>query len=253
MLASFYPPEKGRAIAGMLMLAILAACGPAPAPQGINDPAEGFNRSVHGLNLALDRAFVRPASEGYGHILPQPVRTGVSNFASNLNLPGEIVNGLLQGRVMNATENTLRFAVNTIAGVGGIFDPATVLGVKGKRTDFGETLHVWGVGEGPYLEMPGMGPTTARDLTGTVVDVVMNPVSMALDAPEKYWSMGIKAASKLGDRYRYSDTIDSILYESADSYAQARLLYLQNRRYELGQSAGSEAAFEDPYEDPYAQ
>lgn len=251
--AIFRLPPVCRRFAAALTLAAVTACGPAPTPVGINDPNEAFNRSVHGLNRSLDQALIRPASKGYGFVVPKPVQSGVSNFASNLDLPGEIVNGLLQGRVMNATENTLRFAVNTVAGVGGIFDPATVLGVKGKPTDFGETLHVWGVGEGPFMEIPVMGPTTGRDLAGVIVDVAMNPVSLALDAPEKYWAMGIKAASKLGDRYRYSDLIDSILYESADSYAQARLLYLQNRRYELGQIADGDASFEDPYEDPYAE
>lgn len=247
-----FPFAKARALTAAAAMVMLAACA-APAPQGINDPAEGFNRGVHGFNRAMDRALIRPASNGYGLVVPEPIRTGVGNFASNLDLPGEVVNGLLQGRPHNAAHNTLRFAVNSIVGIGGLFDPATVLGLKGKPTDFGETLHVWGVGEGPFLEMPFKGPTTARDMTGVVVDVAMNPVSLALDAPEKYWATGIKAASKLGDRYRYSDMIDSILYESADSYAQARLLYLQNRRYELGQTADGDASFEDPYEDPYAE
>ncbi len=238
-----------------LGLAALTACGPAATPNGINDPAEGFNRRMHAVNLGLDRAFVRPAAKGYGFVVPEPVQTGVGNFASNLDLPGDVVNGILQGRPTNAAENTLRFAVNTIAGIGGLFDPATVLGIRGKPTDFGETLHVWGVGEGPYLEMPGLGPTNGRDLTGSIVDLIMNPVRYALDEPETYYADAFKVGSKLGDRNRYSDTVDSILYESADSYAQARLLYLQNRRHELNAAAGSEndGDFEDPYEDPYAQ
>lgn len=233
----------------------LSACGPAPIQQGINDPNESFNRKVHGFNRGLDSALVRPAAKGYGAIVPGPVQTGVSNFAHNLDLPGSIINGLLQGRPMYATENTLRFAVNTTFGIGGLFDPATVLGIKGKPTDFGETLHVWGVGEGPYIEVPALGPQTSRDFAGWVVDVVTNPVRIGLGEPEKYWADAFKVGSKLGDRNRYSDTVDSILYESADSYAQARLLYLQNRRYQLGQAAGVEddGAFEDPYEDPYAQ
>ena len=244
--------NAGRAAAGLALVA-LAACGPAPAPQGIDDPNEANNRQMHALNRALDRSLVRPAAKGYGAILPVPVQQGVSNFASNLDIPGDVVNGLLQGRPGNAAENVLRFAVNSTIGIGGLFDPASALGVEGKETDFGETLHIWGAEEGNYAEVPFVGPTTTRDFVGMLVDVAMNPVSLVLDRPESYVATGFKLGSRLGDRNRYSDTVDSILYESADSYAQARLLYLQNRRYELGQTTdGDNASFEDPYEDPYA-
>jgi phospholipid-binding lipoprotein MlaA len=122
------------------------------------------------------------------------------------------------------------------------------MGVAGKKTDFGETLHVWGVGEGYYLELPLLGPSTARDALGEVVDSVINPIGVLLPKPERYVGTLAKVASKIGDRARYSETVDSVLYDSADGYAQARLLYLQNRRYELGQTAG-----EDDFEDPYAE
>lgn len=244
------PGHIRRSVAGLL-LATLAACGPAPATRGINDPAEPFNRKIHAFNRGFDKAIIRPASQGYGKGLPGPIRDGVSNFTSNLSLPTEIVNGLLQGRPHNAAENTLRFAVNTIVGLGGIFDPASVLGLTGKPTDFGETLYVWGVGEGPYLEVPMMRPGPTRDMVGWVVDVAMNPVALVAKSPEAEIATGLYIASKLGDRYRYSSTVDALLYESADSYAQTRLLTLQNRRFQLGQSSDDDAAYEDPYADPY--
>ena len=227
-------------------LMILSACAAPPPSATINDPEEARNRDIHAFNVALDKALVRPASDIYGTILPPPVQQGVSNFAANLDVPGEVVNQLLQGRPGYALENTFRFAVNTVIGIGGLFDPATAIGVPGRRTDFGETLHVWGAGEGIYVELPGLGPSTERDAVGTIVDIALNPVRLLLPTPESYYATGAKIGSKIGDRHRFAATIDSILYDSADSYAQARLLYLQKRRFELGQVV-PEADFEDPY------
>lgn len=242
----------GRALFATVLAATLAGCATTPVPQGIQDPDEAANRQVHAFNLRLDRALVRPASGAYGSILPEQVKRGVANFANNLDAPGDVANNLLQGRIGNAGQNTLRFAVNTIFGIGGLFDPATAIGLPAKPTDFGETLHVWGAGEGRYVELPFVGPSTERDFAGIVVDVVLNPVRLALPEPEASYATVAKLGSRLGDRDRYSETVDSILYDSADSYAQARLLYLQNRRFALGQTAGDDS-FVDPYEDPYAQ
>lgn len=232
----------------------LSACAREPAPQGINDPNEATNRYVHSFNRGVDKALLRPAASAYGKVLPEPVERGVANFASNLDGPGDVINNLLQANPEDAMHNTVRFVINTTIGIGGLFDPATPMGLAGSPTDFGETLHVWGAKEGRYVEVPFLGPSTTRDFTGTLVDVAMNPLRLVFETPETYWMTGAKFASTLGDRSRYSDTVDSILYESADSYAQARLLYLQNRRFELGQADGSADANADAnFEDPYAQ
>lgn len=231
-----------------------AACGPAPAPQGINDPDEAANRQVHALNLTVDRTVLRPLARAVtGDGPPGPVGAGIGNFADNLNGPGRVVNNLLQGRIGPAAENTLRFAFNSTFGLAGVLDPASVLGLNGTDTDFGETLHVWGAGEGTYVELPFIGPSTERDVVGMAVDFLINPVRILVPPPESNIGTAAKIASTIGDRGRYSDTVDSILYDSADGYAQARLLYLQNRRFELGQSGVDDTAFEDPYEDPYAE
>ena len=258
MVVAFPSPTARRRAGPLAPLAFLAglfalsACGGSPDPAtGINDPLEVQNRRVHAFNMAVDKAVVRPSSQVYGHVVPGPVRTGVSNFASNLGMPSAIVNSLLQGRIGDAGKNGFRFLVNTTFGFGGLLDPATDMGLTEAEADFGQTLHVWGAGEGAFLMVPVMGPTTTRDLTGTVVDLVTDPLRFAFDSPEKDYVLGTKVMSKVGDRYRYSSTVDSILYESADSYAQTRLLYLQNRRFELGGDA--EADTYDPYEDPYGQ
>ena len=234
------------------LAASLAGCAGAPVPQGITDPNETANREIHAFNQGLDKALVRPASGVYGSVLPAPVKRGVANFASNLDAPGDVANNLLQGRLANAGQNTLRFAVNTIFGIGGLFDTATALGLPGKPTDFGETLHIWGAGEGNYVELPFVGPSTERDFVGIIVDVALNPVRLALRQPEAGYATVAKLGSKLGDRDRYSEIVDQLLYDSADSYAQSRLLFLQNRRFALGQTV-TDDSFVDPYEDPYAQ
>jgi phospholipid-binding lipoprotein MlaA len=231
---------------------LLSGCGPAPLPTGINDPDEEQNRAVHELNKEVDRNALRPVSQAYGAVVPGPGQTLVSNIGSNVGLPSGIVNGLLQADVGGAAQNTMRFLINTTVGIGGLFDPATAMGVPEVTTDFGETLHLWGVPEGEYVELPLIGPTTNRDMLGMAVDVVLNPLRFVLPPLEANWASGFQIAAGVGARSRYSDTIDSVLYESADSYAQTRLLYLQNRRFELGQT-GSDEEFVDPYEDPYGE
>ena len=225
---------------GVLAALALAACTPAPVAQGIHDPAEAQNRGVHRLNVGVDRAVLRPASQAYGTVVPGPVRAGVSNFASNLGQPRLVVNDILQGQVDDAVTNTFRFLMNSTFGLGGVLDVASSMGIFRQDTDFGETLHVWGVGEGAYVELPFLGPSTGRDAVGTAVDFALNPLGWA-DLSDD--AAQVVTASRVGGaldrRFRFAGTIDGVLYDSADSYAQARLLYLQNRRFQLG---GTDAA-----------
>ncbi|MEO1364432.1 MAG: VacJ family lipoprotein, partial [Pseudomonadota bacterium] len=152
----------------------------------------------------------------------------------NLGEPSVAINSLLQGDLRGAGLSTVRFLTNSTLGIFGLADVAAEFKLPEHDTDFGETLHVWGVGEGAYLELPVLGPSTTRDTTGMVVDLFTNPLSYVIDEPERYYGTGAGVASGLSTRGRFTDTVDSILYESADSYAQARLIYLQNRRFELG-------------------
>ncbi len=214
-------------------------------PDGINDPYETQNRRVHAFNRGLDRAIVRPAAIGYSSVLPDEIEDSVGNFARNLGEPSVVVNSLLQGDLQGAGISTVRFVTNSVLGIFGLFDVATDFRLPQHDTDFGETLFVWGVGEGAYLELPVLGPSTSRRATGMVVDLFTNPLSYVVDSPERYYGTVAAAASGLSRRGRFSDTVDSILYESADSYAQARLIWLQNRRFELGDTGA--AADIDPF------
>lgn len=245
-LTSSFRPRAAQ----VLLLAILAtgACSrPEPGAE-FNDPFEERNRAVHAENVAIDR-MLGGGKPNRKPLLPQPVAERLSNFSDNLAMPSAVVNSFLQARPGPAIQNTARFVVNTTAGIGGIFDPATAIGLFEEDTDFGETLHVWGAPEGAFLVVPIAGPTTERDLFGKLVDFFINPLHGAFPEPERYYVAAAKLGGKAADRQRYGDTIDSILYESADSYAQMRLLYLQNRHYELG----IEAEVFDPYEDTYGQ
>ena len=228
-----------RLFPALLAAAMLSACAgggsQTVSEDGIYDPYEPGNRKVHRFNRGLDRALVRPAAIGYSTILPDEVEDSIGNFASNLGEPSIVVNSLLQGDLRGAGNSTLRFLTNSTLGLFGFFDVANEFKMAQHETDFGETLHVWGVREGAYLELPVLGPSTTRDTVGLVVDLFTNPLSYTVDEPEAYYGTVASVAASLSTRGRLTDTIDSVLYESADSYAQARLIYLQNRRFELGQ------------------
>jgi phospholipid-binding lipoprotein MlaA len=253
-----------RGVLPVIAIAAMSGCSvPEPGTLALNeayDPFEEENRERHEFNKSLDRGVVRPLGKGYGFALPDPVEAGISNFGDNLNMPGVAVNSTLQGDLKGLGLATVRFVVNTTVGIGGLFDPASAMGIPDHDTDFGETLHVWGAPEGAYLELPLIGPSTERDAVGTVVDVFTNPLLYAFKGSDRGILAFLVILSGLGDRSQFSDTVDSVLYESADSYAQSRLIYLQNRRFKLGQDEGGETGtdpyddlYTDPYEDPYAE
>ncbi len=227
----------------------LSACSVPDEQVEVHDPYEATNRQIHAFNVGLDRALVRPTSNAYGIVVPQPVRTGVSNFANYIDTPRFIVNDLAQGNVGDAGHNLARFVVNTIFGLG-ILDPATDAGLETRRTGFGETLYVWGAEEGAYIELPVLGSSNERDAVGQIVDFISNPISGTLDGADEAIPPTANVMDRLGQRYEFQGTIDALLYESADSYAQLRNLYLQNRRFELGQ--GDQGEF-DVFDDIYGE
>lgn len=240
-----------RALVLVLVVSLLGACagtnGASITPEGINDPNEDANRRVHEFNRNLDRALVRPAGVGYTNLVPDGLEDGITNFALNLEEPKNVVNSLLQGNLRGAGVSLFSFVTNTTLGFGGFIDATRELGLPENDTDFGETLYVWGVGEGNYIELPLLGPSTERATVGLIVDLFTNPLNTVFDDRSRaFYLTPAGLASGLSARGRFTDTIDSILYESADSYAQARLIYLQNRRFRLGDSGSSTEI--DPFE-----
>jgi phospholipid-binding lipoprotein MlaA len=242
-------PLVGRRLlaAGGLCLGLVACAAPPPQPIPLNDPHEAQNRRTHDFNKAFDSALVRPVAMVFGEGAPGPIPAALDRAAKNLRQPRSAINMALQGRIEDTVHTVLRFGINSTIGLAGIFDPATAMGLDRRTADFGQTLHVWGIPEGDFIELPIASASTARDTLGIVVDFVIDPVGWVLPEPWNWVGRGINVLSRVSDRARFARLIDSILYESADSYAQSRLIYLQNRRFELGQEAD-----DDDFLDPYA-
>lgn len=232
----------------LVLSAVVSGCttGKAAGPNEFNDPYEGTNRQVHAFNKAVDRTIYRPVSMAYGTVVPATVRQGVLNFSETVDVPRRMVNDLLQGDIEDVLHNGFRFGVNVTFGLLGLLDPATALGIEERDSDFGETLSVWGVGEGAYIAVPFFGPSTQRDLAGDVVDLATNPLSYVLNPPQSYYGPAARVGEYADYRYTFRNTLDEVLYNSADSYAQSRVIYLQSRRFQLGQSsAGAGGAGDD--------
>ncbi|MGY6634758.1 MAG: MlaA family lipoprotein [Alkalilacustris sp.] len=243
-------PRLMLAVVGLAL--VTAGCTPAPPGVEVWDPQEAQNREAHAINRRLDGLVAGGDGDGAPR-LPRPVARGVANFAANAGGPSDILNSLLQGRPGPTVENTLRFMLNTTVGLGGIFDVAGGLGIPGRRTDFGETLHVWGVPEGAYQELPLLGPSTERDSVGFVVDLIIDPLN-ALRPPGTRNRVlaarhGSRIVALLGERADYAEALDALIGQSADSYVQTRLLYLQSRRFRLDGTAALEEDPFDPYDD----
>lgn len=236
-----------------LLLSAILLSGCASLPEGTErsekDPWESYNRAVHAFNDTVDRAVLRPVAQGYRTITPDPVETGVSNFFDNITYPVVIVNQFLQGDFGDGVRDTGRFLFNTIFGIGGIFDPATHIGLEENSEDFGQTLGVWGVPQGPYLVLPFLGPSTVRDTFGTYADSEMDPSLRFLDSPEKYYLLGLRIIDL---RAQLLD-IDSQLTNTFDPYAFLRDAYLQRREYQVhdGNLQQNTDFYDDLYDDLY--
>lgn len=237
------------AISFVSALCLMSACSKPDPGAEFNDPNEAQNRSVHKLNVVLDQAVFGGGDVPEKRYLPGPLAKGFSNAAYNLSMPSAVLNNILQFNLVGASKDTLRFALNTTFGLGGFFDPANTIGLYAEDADFGETLHVWGAPEGAFIVLPVAGPTTERDLVGDVVDIFIDPLGQVFKGKDLAAIEAVRIAGKIGDRQEYSDLVELILYESADSYAQMRLAYLQYRHNKLGIAEN----VTDPYEDFYAQ
>src|SRR5512146_115786 len=161
-------------IGALACLALLGGCASAGNPR---DPLEPINRGIYHFNDTVDHVLFKPAAEVYRGVLPQFVRTGVSNFFSNINDVIVALNNLLQGKFLNAASDVGRIAVNSTAGLLGVIDVATEVGLEKHNEDFGQTLGYWGIGDGPYLVLPFLGPSDLRDSLGLLVDFKTDPIT----------------------------------------------------------------------------
>jgi phospholipid-binding lipoprotein MlaA len=203
------------------------------AVTSIPDPWEGFNRHMYAVNDAADRVAVEPVARGYRAVTPRPLRTGVSNFLSNLGSPVTFVNDLLQGQIGRAGTIVARLGINSTLGVFGLFDPATDFGFERHEEDFGQTLAVWGVHSGPYLFVPLLGPTTVRDGAGRVIDLAFDPLNWArFDHANEVRATRIVVGA-ISTREELLDPVDTLRRTSIDPYATVRATYQLTRESEI--------------------
>jgi len=219
------------------------------------DPLEPLNRKVFAFNMVVDRLLLKPVAQAYVRLIPEEGRDALINAVKNLNEPVVFANETFQGGFRNAGRTACRFAVNSTVGVAGLVDVAQRHGLGRQVGDFGQTLHVWGIGEGPYLVLPIVGPTSPRDATGSGVDIFLDPWRYV--ARNNNYPTGLSVAemgiSGIDERSRNIDSLDELKRESVDYYAAFRSLYRQHRSAELG-SPASTASPESPagnfYDDP---
>lgn len=202
-----------------------------PQRQVSADPLEGFNRSVYAFNNAADKIVLKPAAKAYNTVLPAPAKKGVSNFFDNLAEPLNALNNLLQGKYERALTSTYRFAVNSTLGVLGLFDVASSMNVKPAREDLGQTLASWGVGPGPYIMLPLLGPTNLRDGVGRVGDgVIFYPINEVTSSQSG--RTGLTVTNVLSLRAGLLGT-DKLLESQLDPYAFLKHAFEQNRVEQL--------------------
>ena len=227
-------------IAGFLALAGCAtppAAGDAEAQaefREANDPLEPANRVAYRVTDAVDTAVLRPIASGYVQVVPTPVRTHIHEFLVNLTTPVTLADDMLQGKPRRAGDTLMRGLINTTVGVGGIFDVATDWGYPAHDTDFGVTLALWGLDEGPFLFLPVLGPSNPRDATGFGADIALDPLTWvgqgavvtALDTTRF-------AVSAVDTRAAHLDDIDRIKAQALDPYATYRSLYRQHRAAQI--------------------
>jgi phospholipid-binding lipoprotein MlaA len=197
-----------------------------------NDPFEGFNRAIFTFNDVLDRYFIKPIAKGYRAITPAPVSKSISNFFSNLHDPPIMLYNLLQGKPKQAASDLGRFLVNSTIGIAGLFDVATKMGLEKHTEDFGQTLAVWGVGDGPYLVLPFFGPSNLRDGPSLLlVDWQTYPLTHLEDRNTRYALLFMEVIDRRAQLLEASDILEQAA--GKDKYVFMREAYRQNRRNQV--------------------
>lgn len=216
--------------AALALSAALAGCATLPSGKPTpGDPWERMNRSIWSFDNAFDHALLRPVARGYVRYTPGPVRHSINNFMTNLTYSDTIINDFLQGKFNDGANDVARLVVNTVLGVGGLFDPASHMDLDRHQADVGQTLGIWGLGRGPYLVLPFLGPSDVRDAIGSASDEYLTPRAYIQD-PYARWSLFLvnevdERAGLLGQ--------DRLIDSAFDSYTFVRDAYLQNREFKV--------------------
>lgn len=220
-----------------LAAAALTGCASVQTPTP-GDPLEGLNRTVFKFNDTVDTYALKPVAKGYQWAVPQPVRSSVTNFFSNVGDVYIAANELLQLKIADGVGDVMRVVINTVFGVGGLFDVATLAKLPKHSSDFGITLGHYGVPSGPYLVLPLLGPSTVRDTAGLAVDYYGNPLSYVQPSSVSWALYGVNLVNT---RANLLTTVDVLSGAAIDKYSFIRNAYLQRRRFLISGADGSES------------
>ncbi|MDP1738001.1 MAG: VacJ family lipoprotein [Caulobacter sp.] len=220
------------------------AGGPTARPAA-RDPWRRFNRRSFAFSGVLDRVIIGPVARVYRRVTPAPLRRGLGNALANLREPSTAVNGVLQGRPAVSARAAARFVTNSTIGVLGLFDVAGRAGLDREPADFGQTLGRYGIGQGPYLYLPVVGPTTLRDGLGAVVNLLGDPVSQATGGLSTDFALSRSIMRGLDARAEGDETLQTIMTQSTDPYATIQSGYLQNRAAFVRAATGAEDILPD--------
>ena len=221
----------------MMLLLALVCSGVTTASE---DRFESINRKVHGFNDFVDTKLIRPAAKAYKKVLPTPFRYSVRNFFGNLSDVGDIINNALQGKPKQALSNLGRVLVNSSIGIGGLFDPASRMGLVDHDEDFSQTLAVWGVPRGPYIVIPGVGPSDTRDIFGRLGNHRMDPLRYYYPVAHRN---SLATFRLLGIRAKLL-AVDGVVF--GDKYIFYRDAYLQRREF-----LEKDGQVDDPFGDEF--
>ncbi|PMS20779.1 ABC transporter [Trinickia dabaoshanensis] len=226
-----------------LAVAALAGCASVQTPTP-GDPLEGLNRTVFKFNDTLDTYALKPVAKGYAWAVPQPVRSSVTNFFSNIGDVYVAANELLELKIADGVGDVMRVVINTVFGVGGLFDVATAAKLPKHSADFGVTLGHYGVPSGPYLVLPLLGPSTVRDTAGLAVDYYGNPLSYVHPSGVSWALYGVNLVNT---RANLLTTVDVLSAAAIDKYSFIRNAYLQRRKFLItgGDGADSVPNYDD--------
>lgn len=238
----------------LLGAALLGMAGCATQTADGSDPLEGFNRGVYAFNKGVDTVVLRPVAIAYKEVVPDPLRDRIRDFLNNLKSPVILANDLMQGEWDRAEITFRRFFINTTIGLGGLIDIASSVGIPRHTEDFGQTMAVAGVGPGPYIVLPLLGPSNGRDAVGKVVDFFLDPFNWYTINPNNdvawlgYTRFGVDAVD---ERSRTLKLTDDIERDAVDPYARYRSLYSQYRASEISNGRGPRAGTGNANEPAY--
>lgn len=210
-----------------LSLSLFSACASVPGGSTEGDPFESYNRAMFSFNDGLDTYFLKPVAEGYDAVVPNPVKTGITNFFSNIGDIFVILNDLLQFKFTQAIEDTGRFIFNSTIGLYGLIDVATPMGLEKHNEDFGQTLATWGVADGPYIVLPFFGSRTLRDTSDLFIEPLVDPI---YDIEEDKTLYGAIFLRTIDIRYRLLKASNIAEQAAVDKYSFIRDAYLQHRK-----------------------